>query len=490
LSKEVSGELDWIVMKALEKDRNRRYETASAFAADIERHLRDEPVQAGPPSAAYRFRKFARRNKSTLTIATAMALAVLVAVGSIGWVLRDRSARQNELNYRVELALEDAHLARDRALTQTDNRFQWEVTLAAALSTLRRGEELAAGNAAALDPAIAERLHELRAALDADERDYRFVIRLDEILQGVIVWDAHRSRSKSEQSFLKMKEALKSYYAWDVGVTPTAEVATFIEQCPQPVQEHLLTALDVCLACVPQDDPQVRSWLGEVLQAADSDAWRKQARDALTAGDWHVLEKLLQEVSVSQQRPALLYLLASWMPDEAHATKRELLPRIRDAYPDEFWAHSRFAIALSHDVLAWYLADLADPGSRDETWAVELAREAVRLVPNDADFRNTLGVTHYRAGNWQEAVAALEKAMELSNGGRADDWFILAMAHWRLGDKDAARRWFDQAVEWTQTHEPPWYNDALRRYEAEARELINQQPAGGNEKSESKIIHQ
>ena len=50
-------------MKALEKDRNRRYETASGFAADIERHLHDEPVEAGPPSAAYRFRKFARRNR-------------------------------------------------------------------------------------------------------------------------------------------------------------------------------------------------------------------------------------------------------------------------------------------------------------------------------------------------------------------------------------------------------------------------------------------
>ena len=57
------GELDWIVMKALEKDRNRRYETANGLAADIERYLHDEPVEACPPSAGYRFRKFARRNK-------------------------------------------------------------------------------------------------------------------------------------------------------------------------------------------------------------------------------------------------------------------------------------------------------------------------------------------------------------------------------------------------------------------------------------------
>jgi WD40 repeat protein/serine/threonine protein kinase len=77
------GELDWIVMKALEKDRNRRYETASAFAADAQRYLNDEPVQACPPSPGYRLRKFARRNKAVLATAMAVALAMLVAVGSL-----------------------------------------------------------------------------------------------------------------------------------------------------------------------------------------------------------------------------------------------------------------------------------------------------------------------------------------------------------------------------------------------------------------------
>ena len=63
LAKLVRGELDWIVMKSLEKDRNRRYETANGFAADVQRYLNDEPVQACPPSAGYRLRKFARRHK-------------------------------------------------------------------------------------------------------------------------------------------------------------------------------------------------------------------------------------------------------------------------------------------------------------------------------------------------------------------------------------------------------------------------------------------
>jgi WD40 repeat protein/serine/threonine protein kinase len=78
------GELDWIVMKAVDKDRARRYETASAFAADVRRYLRDEPVEACPPSALYRFRKFARRNKRGLLTASVVALAVLLTAASSG----------------------------------------------------------------------------------------------------------------------------------------------------------------------------------------------------------------------------------------------------------------------------------------------------------------------------------------------------------------------------------------------------------------------
>ena len=83
LTKLVRGELDWIVMKTLEKDRNRRYETANDFAADVQRYLDDEPVQACPPSGWYRFRKFARRNRRAVVTAAAVALAVVVAVAGL-----------------------------------------------------------------------------------------------------------------------------------------------------------------------------------------------------------------------------------------------------------------------------------------------------------------------------------------------------------------------------------------------------------------------
>ena len=70
-------------MKCLEKDRNRRYETASGLAADVQRYLSDEPVLACPPSALYRFRKFARRNMVALATASVVGLAVLVAVAGL-----------------------------------------------------------------------------------------------------------------------------------------------------------------------------------------------------------------------------------------------------------------------------------------------------------------------------------------------------------------------------------------------------------------------
>src|SRR6185436_19783137 len=94
LTKLVRGEPVWIEMKTLEKDRNRRYETTKDFAADVQRYLDDDSVQACPPSAAYRLRKFVRRNKGSLAVAAGMFLAVTVMAASIGWAVRDRVARQ------------------------------------------------------------------------------------------------------------------------------------------------------------------------------------------------------------------------------------------------------------------------------------------------------------------------------------------------------------------------------------------------------------
>lgn len=80
LARHLSGDLDWIVMKALEKDRARRYASVSELAADIERHLRDEPVLAGPPTLSYRMRKYVRRHKRAAAAAAMILLALMTGI--------------------------------------------------------------------------------------------------------------------------------------------------------------------------------------------------------------------------------------------------------------------------------------------------------------------------------------------------------------------------------------------------------------------------
>ena len=102
LSALVRGDLDWIVMKALEKDRARRYETANGLANDIQRHLDDEPVVACPPSATYRFRKFARKNKRLFLTTAMVALALLVGTAVATW----QAVRATRAQHAAELASE------------------------------------------------------------------------------------------------------------------------------------------------------------------------------------------------------------------------------------------------------------------------------------------------------------------------------------------------------------------------------------------------
>ncbi len=100
----LKGELDWIIMKAIDKDRGRRYETANAFAGDIGRYLNNEPVLAAAPSAAYKFRKFARRNKAVLGVAAAMITLLLGGIVATSW----QAVRATAERDRAEDAREEA----------------------------------------------------------------------------------------------------------------------------------------------------------------------------------------------------------------------------------------------------------------------------------------------------------------------------------------------------------------------------------------------
>ena len=100
LTQAVRGELDWIVMKALEKDRSRRYETANGLARDIERYLNSEPVEACPPTVGYRLRKYAERHKVLLTAGILVAASLLLGVSASLWYATN--ANRSALQAQVE----------------------------------------------------------------------------------------------------------------------------------------------------------------------------------------------------------------------------------------------------------------------------------------------------------------------------------------------------------------------------------------------------
>jgi WD40 repeat protein/serine/threonine protein kinase len=116
LTRLVRGELDWIVMKALEKDRSRRYETANGFGSDIQRYLADEPVEACPPSRGYRLRKFARRNRTALTMAATILLLALAGAAASTWQAIRATEAEAIAKDNEDLAKTNEHEAKKQQL--------------------------------------------------------------------------------------------------------------------------------------------------------------------------------------------------------------------------------------------------------------------------------------------------------------------------------------------------------------------------------------
>jgi eukaryotic-like serine/threonine-protein kinase len=173
----VRGELDWIVMKALEKDRNRRYEAATALAADIQHYLHYEPVRACPPSAAYRFRKFARRNRIALTTAAIVALAFALGLLGTTWqaIRATRAERvaiaerdEKEQARRAAQAAAEVEAAQRQKAETAEKRASNEAAIARAVSEFLQNDLLGLAGAEAQvgaeikpDPEV-----ELRTLLD------------------------------------------------------------------------------------------------------------------------------------------------------------------------------------------------------------------------------------------------------------------------------------------------------------------------------------
>jgi Flp pilus assembly protein TadD len=149
--------------------------------------------------------------------------------------------------------------------------------------------------------------------------------------------------------------------------------------------------------------------------------------------------------------------------------RQERLDEAIPCYEQAIQLSPRSAVAFNN--FAWMLATCAD-AKFHAARAVALGKQAVELSPKTGDYWNTLGVARYRAGDFDGAIAPLQRYREL----RTDDaeWsnpFFLAMAHWQLGHQDEARRWYGVAVEWMDK-QPSRSSEAMKRFRAEAGELL------------------
>ncbi len=552
LSRLFRGELDWIVMKALEKDRNRRYESAAAFAADVQRYLADEPVQACPPSAGYRLRKLVRRHKRAFVSTALLAGALLVLLVGLGWVVSDRAARRARTAFEVNEFLQRAEsLYADNKLPEAVAEVQKARSV---LGTAGGGEDL--------HRRVRQRLTELEMAVSLEE----------------VPMEIHRDRVYAEYARLFRD------YGIDVDTLSTEEAAARIAD--STIKLDLVLALNRWAASLRSDprrlDPARWQRRQAISQAADPDLWRSRYNAASEAGDLKALRDLADGVDPSRLRTRELAALGDSLRaagdveasvaflrkvqrryptdyaintslgwslrkltppqwDEAIAFRR-IAVAVRPQSPtanfylgfslhtvgklDEAMAYYETAIALDPEHapalfsyanilcargkpeqalvhfrkasellptdpnplngLAWELATSAKPELRDPARAVALGEKVVELSLKQGDDRdergrerlgnywNTLGVAHYRAGNLDEALAALRKSLEVADSRDHDyvceDWLFLAMANWKLGHKAEARVWYDRAVKWMAAKKSK--NEEVHRFRGEAEALM------------------
>ncbi len=406
LTKLVRGELDWIVMKTLEKDRNRRYETAKDFATDVQRYLDDEPVQACPPSVGYRFRKFARRNKAALAFTGLVLLTLLTVTGGIGWNVRDRAARQTAVEHEVSLALKEAEQLQELA--------KWPEALAAA----KRAQGLLAGGGS---DELRERVRQLRKDLD-------MVLRLEDIRLVASKWtkDDKFDHETADRSYAQAF----ADYGIDVAGLPADEAATRIRE-RAGVADALTAALDEWAFCRAFSGRKpVRAGglaLTALAQSADPDQWRRQVRQAVNQKDTKALAALAASPELLRQPPTGILLLARAMQVRGNVEGEiEVRRKAQRQYPGDFWINFELAYTLSG----------LGHSHRDE--AVSFLRAALAVRPQSIAVLNNLGLALKAQGKLDEAIACYRRAIEL------DPKFVRAHIH--LGYALHGQNKLDEAI--------------------------------------------
>jgi tetratricopeptide (TPR) repeat protein len=447
LSQLFRGELDWIVMKALEKDRNRRYESAHSLALDLQRYLNDEPVLACPPSAWYLFRKFARRNKARLATAGLTLLFLLLLGGGVGWIARDKAARQAKIAGEINQALQEAR--------EREAQGRWSEARAA----LERARALAAGSAD---------VSRLRRRADELGQDLAMAMKLETLLlQPSDTTEVDRRGAQEERDFA---EAFRDY-GIDVEELTPEQAAERIRA--RSIRVEIATALeDWAILRKVQLKTEESAWkrLLAIARAADPDEQRNRFRDALAADDTKALEELAASDNVTALPASTLSFLGLLVANKKMAPQKgvDLLRRAQRRYPDDFWINTGLARLLIRlepkqvdEAIRFYTTAVAirphspmahlnlsitlrEKGLLDE--ALAACREADRLDPRSAAVHTLRGEILKMMGRREEAIAACQEAIRL----RADflpPHYRLGVIFHEMGRRDEALAEFQKAVD-------------------------------------------
>ena len=391
LTRLVRGEMDWIVMKALEKDRNRRYETANGFALDVQRYLADEPVLAGPPSAWYRLKKFARRNRARLAMAAALAL-LLVGAAAFAWYA-DRQAQGRKRDQLARLGRDEEAVA--ALIAQCEAALKADDPDRAAL-TLEAAERRAADGGAS---ALAGRIDQCRA-------DLRLLRDLDAIDTHYWAWRGPANKPTPSSVYLARRVAALAAYGVTSDRGRALETAERVKQ--SLVRDRLLTTLDLWLFWDPSAEN--RAGVRAVLRAADPDKYRDEFRDAVAATNGWAMELLARRPEALTQ-PARFAVIFSESDDLAVDRKRAVLRSALAARPGDLGILMALGRTYTTGIPDVYVqGDIRPEATRE---LLRWYQAAVSAHPRNVLARNNLGVALEDSGDRVGAIACYEEALKI-----------------------------------------------------------------------------
>jgi serine/threonine protein kinase len=304
LGRLLRSDLDWVVMRALDKDRNRRYESVSALAADVERYLADEPVEACPPSAGYRLRKFWRRHRRTMVTVGIVGLSLVIATAVSTWeAIEARDAKRQAEADRDRATAAETKASTEASIARAVNEFL-QRDLLGQVSTAPQDEMEWNGNP---DLTVRESLH--RASATVTERFWNQPV-VEAAIQTAI-GEAYASLDERRLALEHLELALKlrqTYLGPDHpdtlrSMANVADLYTWLGRAADAVvvYERLL---EIAKSRPTSDAPEL---LGRMNQLAT--ACRR-------AGDWPRAMRLLEQVV--ERDEVLRGPMAAGASDSAH----------------------------------------------------------------------------------------------------------------------------------------------------------------------------